>query len=471
MMDMDMASRHAGYQGILSFELPPPWSSQSLRPEVELFGSMPSVEGEFTPNIVVTVNPFSGTLQDFCQRAVSGIVASLKVGRIVDVGSWTYRPEGLGDARPNPTGARLDPAEHYAGRVIEYTHRAPIGRTVSGVDYLVLLDGWAVQISTTTALQTRHIFEDVFEVIARSVTPLHLADGQDLNSAQDEKQGAAIYAGSDAVATRVLGEDVEDYSFYQSSGSWIGEGTWMSRAAIARMTELEDSALGRLSTRGGDAVLDELRALGILEGGRLSEIADVMATALNNAPARLRLAGSFLNEETTLEAFVLGDLALVVAEQGYGPRILNQPWHPDDPTLCNVQLIPLSELSSCASRWAGAGPAWNLHVAPHLLETGVLDERFAGEAPLPVGADQVMEQLWNQPWFVWQIEAEGEAGTIDPITYVNAGIRGNYRVGIMEDPETHADKSAMFATDSSFILRQLEDVVQAVVFGREVQLG
>lgn len=468
MTDTDMASRHEGFQGILSFELPQPWGAQKLRPEVELFGSMPPTAGEFTPNVVVTVNPFSGTLQDFCQRAVSGIVASLKEGRIIDVDSWGYWTE-KSENGGEPAAAYRPEQVGHDGRLIEYTHRAPIGRTVSGVDYLVLLDGWAVQISTTTALQTRHLFEETFETIARSVTPLHPADGQDLNSAQNEKPGAAIHAGRDAVASRVLGEDVEDYSFYQSSGSWIGEGTWMSGAAIARMAELEDSVVGRLSAAGGDPVLDELRALGVLEGGRLSEIADVMATALNNAPARVRLNGRFLDESTTLEAFALGDLALVVAAQGYGPRVLNQPWHPDDPTMFNVQLIPLSELSSCASRWAGAGPAWNLHVAPHLLETGVMDERFAGEAPVPSGANDVMEQVWNQPWFVWQIEAEGEAGAIDPIAYVNAGIRGNYRVGILEDPETHTDKSAMFATDSSFILRQLEDVIQAVVFGREVQ--
>lgn len=467
---METAVRHEGFQRILSFELPAPWSAQQLRPEVELFGTMPPVDGEFTPNIVVTVNAYSGTLQDFCRRAVAGIVASLTEGRVVDVDGWAYRtelPDGDGGL---PVDERGLPLAQHAGRVVEYTHRAPVGRTVSGVDYLVVLDGWAVQVSTTTALQTRHLFEEDFLAIARSVTALHAADDREIPSTGDAAPQGGSDSGIDAVATRARGAESEDYSFYQAAGSWIGEGTWMSGAAIARMGELEDSVLGRLSF-GGDPVLDELRDLGVLEGGRLSEIGDVMATALNNAPTRLRLTGRFLDAETTLQAFAIGDMALVAAEQGYGPRVLNQPWNPDDPSLFNVQLIPLSELSSCASRWAGAGPAWNLHVAPVLLETGQLDERFAGEAPLPTGANEAMEQVWNQPWFIWQIEAEGETTEIEPMTYVNAGVRGNYRIGLMEDPGTGVDQPAMWATDSSYILRQLEDVLQAVVFGRDVQLG
>lgn len=470
MTDMDTATRHEGFHGILSFELPAPWTAQKLRPEVELFGSMPPIEGDFTPNVVVTVNPFSGSLQDFCQRAASGIVASLKEGRIVDVDDWAYRFEPAGEDGRSPVDGLGLPLARHTGRVVEYTHRAPVGRTVSGVDYLVIVDGWAIQISTTASIQTRQLFEDEFVAIARSVTSLHAAETQQVPAASDEVTAPADGGMLDTVATRSRGSASEDYSFYQASGSWIGEGTWMSGAAIARMGELEDSVLGRLSP-GGDPVLDELRELGVLEGGRLSEIGDVMATALNNAPTRLRLTGRFLDAETTLQAFAIGDVALVAAEQGYGPRVLNQPWNPDDPTLFNVQLIPLSELSSCASRWVGAGPAWNLHVAPFLLEPGQLDDRFAGEAPLPDGADEVMDQVWNQPWFVWQIEAEGDAVEIEPMTYVNAGVRGNYRVGLVEDPATGTDKPAMWATDSSYILRQLEDVLQAAVFGRDVQLG
>ncbi|WP_417217602.1 hypothetical protein [Arthrobacter sp.] len=468
-MDMDTAVRHEGFQGVLSFELPAPWSAEKVRPEVELFGSMPPIEGDFTPNVVVTANPFAGTLRDFSRRAVSGIVASLKEGRIVDVDEWAYRTEPPNGEGHIPVDERGLPLVRHAGRMVEYTHRAPVGRTVSGVDYLVLIDGWAVQISTTTALQTRQLFEEEFVAIARSVTALRSAAEAGVSVGEDGSVVQPAGDGIDQVASRARGEESEDYSFYQAAGSWIGEGTWMSGAAIARMGELEDSVLGRLSTGRGDPVLDELRDLGVLEGGRLSEIGDVMATALNNAPTRLRLTGRFLDAETTFQAFAIGDLALVAAEQGYGPRVLNQPWNADDPTLFNVQLIPLSELSSSASRWAGAGPAWNIHVAPFLLEPGQLEARFAGEAPLPAGANEVMEQVWNQPWFVWQIEAEGEAGAIEPITYVNTGIRGNYRVGLMEDPQSGTDKPALWTTDSSYVLRQLEDVIQAAAFGREVQ--
>lgn len=445
---------------ILTFELPAPWVGQQLRPEVELFGSMPPVHGEFTPNVVVTVNPYSGTLQEFGRLAVSGGVADLTEGRIVDVSEWDFRPD-----------ASDEEALGHSSRIVEYTHRAPVGRTVSGVDYLVLLDGWAIQISTTMALQTRHLFAEEFEAIARSVTALRPADGLEEASGDGGTSSGSAEAAVDEVATRARGGELEECSFYQAAGSWIGEGTWMTGAAIARMGEVEDSVLGRLGLGTKDPVLDELRELGVLEGGRLSEIGDVMATMLNGATTRMRLTGRFLDGETMLQAFVVGDLALVVAEQGYGPRVLNQFWNPDDETMFNVQLIPLRELSSCASRWAGAGPAWNVHVEPLLLRSGHLDERFAGESPLPGGENEAMEQVWNHPWFIWEIQAEGETTSIEPITYVNAGPRGNYRIGLIEHPETGKDQPALWATDSSYILWQLEDVLQAVVFGREVQLG
>ncbi|MDN6200577.1 MAG: hypothetical protein L0I99_00020 [Micrococcaceae bacterium] len=452
--------RYEGYQGILAFELPAPWTGQQLRPEVELFGSMPAVQGEFTPNVVVTVNPYSGTVQDFGRLAVSGIVADLTEGRIVDVSEWDFRP-----------GASTEEALGHSGRIIEYTHRAPVGRTVSGVDYLVIHQGWAIQISTTTALQTRHLFAEEFEAIARSVSVLQPAADTEEKPAGEESSSGSPEASVDEVASRARGEVLEDYSFYQAAGSWIGEGTWLTGAAIARMGELEDSVLGRLGLGAKDPVLAELQELGVLEGGRLSEIGDVMAAMLNGATTRMRLTGRFLDGETMLQAFVVGDLALVAAEQGYGPRVLNQSWHPDDETMFNVQLIPLSELSSCASRWVGAGPAWNVHVEPLLLQNGQLDERLAGETPLPSGANEAMEQVWNHPWFIWEIQAEGDTTSIDPITYVNVGPRGNYRIGLIEHPETGRDHPGLWATDSSYILWQLEDVLQAVVFGRDVQLG
>lgn len=456
-----------GIRGILSFGTDGEWIPENLREEVELFAAMPPVENEFTPNIVVTVNPYAGSIQDFCRLALEGLGDSLKETRIVDVSAWAFSftaPDSEGNV---PVDALGEPLPAHVGRVIEYTHRAPNGRTVSGVDYLVLLDGWAVQVSTTTAIQTRMLFDDDFVRMARSVTALRAPGAADVVAPVGIPQSVQV----DAVATVRLGHEAEDVTHYRTSGANIGSGTWISGEAIARIPQLKDVVLGRLERNGNDAVLNELTELGVLENGRLGDIGAFMAAALDEASARLRLTGRFLDRETLFQAFALGDHVLVLAGPGYGQAILNQPWQAPSRTAVLMQILPLSELTSAASRWAGAGPAWNIHVAPFMFEKEAIGLRFEGEAPLPAGADPVLEQVWNQPWFIWRLEAEGPRGPVDATTYVNAGPRGNYRIGMVDEPGTGREKTALWAVDSSFIFRQLEDVLQAAYFGRETRLA
>lgn len=457
----------AGIRGILSFETDGAWIPENLREEVELFAAMPPVENEFTPNIVVTVNPYAGTIQDFCRLALEGLAASLKETRIVDVSAWAFRFQAPDAAGNVPVDALGEPLPAQVGRAIEYTHRAPNGRTVSGADYLVLLDGWAVQISTTTAIQTRMLFDDDFARMARSVAVLRAPEPADTVAAPKAPQSAEV----DAVATARLGHEAEDLTHYRTSGADIGRGTWITGDAIARIPQLKDVVIGRLERSGNDPVLDELSDLGVMENGRLGDIGQFMAAALDESSARLRLTGRFLNRETLFQAFALGDHVLVLAGPGYGQAILNQPWQAPSRNAVLMQILPLSELTSAASRWTGAGPAWNIHVAPFMFDQEAIGLRFEGEAPLPEGADQVLEQVWNQPWFIWRLEAEGPRGPSAATTYVNAGPRGNYRMGTVDEPGTGREKTALWAVESSFIFRQLEDILQAAYFGREARLA
>ncbi|GAA4381915.1 hypothetical protein [Paeniglutamicibacter cryotolerans] len=456
-----------GHRRVLAFETAGTWIPEILREEVELFAAMPPAENEFTPNIVVTVNAYAGTLQDFSRLALAGLESSLSETRIVDVGSWAYRFQNPDAGGNVPTDALGEPLASHEGRAIEYTHRAPNGRTVSGVDYLVLLSGWAIQISTTTAIQTRFIFDGDFERMARSTVALRAAGPAD---AADHVPAPAMH-GIDPIATDVLGEEAEDLSLQLTSGADVGAGNWISGEALARIPELQDAVVGRLGAMTADPVLDELRGLGLMENGRLGGVGQFMAAALSDASARLRLTGRFLDHESLFQAFAYGDQALVIAGPGYGPLILNQAWDSPAQGALKVQILPLSELTSSVSRWAGAGPAWNLHVAPFMFEQELIEERFGGEAPLPEGAGQVLEQVWNQPWFIWQLEVEGPRGAVPACTYVNAGPRGNYRIGTVEEPGSGDVKTAMWATESALIFRQVEDALQAAYFGRDARLA
>ncbi|MEE1621784.1 hypothetical protein ACQ3I4_09815 [Zafaria sp. Z1313] len=456
-----------GARGILAFDVPEPWRAEAVRPEVELFAAMPPVENEFTPNVVVTVNPFDGSLADFSRRAMTGIEAQLREGRIVHTGRWAYTFADPDEEGGLPLDALGVPVTAHEGRVIEYTHRAPNGRTVSGADYLVLLKGWAVQISTTSSIQARFIFDEPFEAMARSVRVLRSPQADDAVASQAGPTAAAGRVDEQASADQ--GTELEELFGHLAAGADLGTGVWMSGAAIARTGELKDGVVGRLG--GADPVLDELRDLGVLDGGRLGGMGSFMAQALTEAPVRLRLTGRFLDGETSLQAFVHGGNVLLAAEQGYGPRVLNQPWHPDDPARFNVQVLPITELTSAMARWAGVGPAWNLHVAPFVIEAALVDQRLGGEAAVPHGAGALLREAWGQPWFTWVLEAEGPSGGIDPVTYVNAGPRGHFRIGTVEDPSGGADRVGLWATESSFIFRQFEDALQAVVHGRPVVLG
>ncbi|MBG6084942.1 hypothetical protein [Zhihengliuella flava] len=464
-----------GWRGILTFDIDEPWIAVEARPEVELMATLPPVEGEFVPNIVVTVNPFDGTLADFSRRALAAVERDLREGRIVDVGDWAYTfapdaPDGT-----TPVDDYGVPAAEHVGRVVEYTHRAQDGSTVYGADYLILLHGWAIQASTTTSLPARLIFDDVLQDMARSVTVLRAPEEQD----QSELTAMAA-AVQDDVATSVLGGDREALFDHTAAGSTIGEGVWMTGEALQRTAELQEAVVGRLGA-GKDAVVRELERLGVLENGRLGDLGEVISVALTDAQVRVRLTGRFTRGETHFQAFIIGSVAVVAAEQGYGPRVLNQPWHPDDPARFNVQILPLAELSSAMLRWVGAGPAWNLHLEEPTITPDVFEERLAGEAVSQPADGAVLSEVWQQPWFTWVLEIEINDPDMTqrefpPLTFTNTGPRGHYRVGTLEmdDESTTTLRSGdvlLWPTESGFIFRQLEDYLQAAILGRPLVLG
>ncbi|RZU63493.1 hypothetical protein [Zhihengliuella halotolerans] len=463
-MSAQSTTRVNGIGRVLTMEIPGTWVAAEPSPEVELFATMPPAENEFTPNIAVTALPYTGTLADFSRKAMSSLASDLREGRIVNVDEWAQRI-AVNDADVVVEDEYGLPQAAHEGRLIEYTHRNPEGETVYGVDYLYLENGWAIQASTTTSLPSRIIFDDAFQQIVRSIEVLRSPN-------RDDVEGRRIEIGSTLDRIATAAEKVEREELFEelARSASIGVGIWMTGEALARTSELQDAVLGRLAAA-SDPVLAELIDLGIVENGRLSALGELISVALTESVVRVRLTGRFGDGETMLQIFVLGPWAVVAAEQGYGPRVLNQPWHPDDPARFNVQVLPVTEVTSAMLRWAGAGPAWNLHLEVPFIPIPLFEERLGGEAPLPEGAGPVTGAVWQNPWFSWGLDVETNGERVDPIHYVNAGDRGHYRIGLADNPVTGAGEVLLLPTDSGFISRQFEDSLQAAIFGRPTVLS
>ncbi|GAA1682914.1 hypothetical protein GCM10010977_30720 [Citricoccus zhacaiensis] len=396
-----------GYLGILQFHPAPHWVPESVRPEIELIATLPVDEDTFRPSIVVTVNPFEGSIREFSVKALTGLTSTLRACRIVDVGGWERRSE---DRPQDHLGIETDTS--LQSRRIEYVHRADNGRLVSGVDHLVLMDGWAVQISTTCALQDRLFLTADLEAMARSVEP---APGG--------------MAPPSAPVTAEPGYD-----------------------ATASAAELE--------------------ATGLVEDGRLTEVGDLLSATLQESAFRLRLTGTAGGGDHLVQVFGLSDVALMVSQPGFGERVLGGPWEAPGSEHLHVGMVPLSELSARLLAWAGALPAWNLLPTPALIAPAAYDARLAGPTPPPAGADPALTALWDQSWWVWRIEADADGADGFPETTVLATPqRGTYRVGLVPDPVTGEDRVLLWPVESSFLLALVEDLFQAAHFGRAPQLS
>ncbi|MEW1980419.1 hypothetical protein AB0333_05750 [Citricoccus sp. NPDC079358] len=449
-----------GYLGILQFHPAPHWVPESVRPEIELIATLPVDEDTFRPSIVVTVNPFEGSIREFSVKALTGLTSTLRACRIVDVGGWERRPE---DRPQEHLGVETDTS--LQSRRIEYLHRADNGRLVSGVDHLVLMDGWAVQISTTCAVQDRLFLTADLEAMARSV---ELAPG----GMAPPSAPVTAEPGYDATASAAYDLPVEDLTPWQRPDGMDRGGDWLTPAAVERLQELGAAGHGRLGWPGHDVSAAELEATGLAEDGRLTEVGDLLSATLLESAFRLRLTGTAGGGDHLVQVFGLSDVALMVSQPGFGERILGGPWEAPGPEHLHVGMVPLSELSARLLAWAGAAPAWNLLPTPALITPAAYDARLAGPTPPPAGADPALTALWDQPWWVWRIEADADGAEGFPETTVlTTPQRGTYRVGLVPDPATGQDRVLLWPVESSFLLALVEDLIQAAHFGRAPQLS
>lgn len=161
-----MEAKTAGRTGRASLVLEEAWQTESIRDEIELFAFVRGPEGTFAPNLIVTVNPFDGTIDGFLDRAVTGLTSTLQKPYLFDVRVWDRK------GNDTETYQRVDDVDvRQLGRSIAYTHESPqTGATLRSGEWLFIDAGLAVQVTGTTTTAQWPVFADTLETMARSVT-------------------------------------------------------------------------------------------------------------------------------------------------------------------------------------------------------------------------------------------------------------------------------------------------------------
>jgi hypothetical protein len=158
----------AGRTGRASFRLEEPWTSESVRDEVELLAYVRGPQGTFAPNLVVTVNPYDGGIDQFLGHALEGISRSLSAPYVFDVRVWDKDGDVDVEQGPAPLPGRTDLGAF--GRAVHYSHRSPeSGATLRACEWLFLAGGLAVQATGTATPAQWPVFGRGLERIASTL--------------------------------------------------------------------------------------------------------------------------------------------------------------------------------------------------------------------------------------------------------------------------------------------------------------
>jgi len=440
-----------GRTGRASFQVPEGWATEdSGRDEVEALAYLPGPDETFAPNAVLTVNDFTGTVAEFAVRTLEGISSTLVRPVIIDVLPWT--PGG---------GLAEDPAA--AGRVVVYSHLSPqTGTRLRVAEWLTAAAGAAVQLTTTTTVAQWPLFGAVFSAIADTVQ----VTGAGTPSAPAQGADGIPESARDPFLTRLIGTPVERIHGLATLQPYPNEGQWVHGAAMSLLSEIADGLkIGRLNALGYRDQLAELERHGLAEGRTLTEDGDTLAEFLRHPAASIRITASYGEHEPSFQAWVAGDKVLVAASTGYVAATEGKDGGQPTPDHFNVQISRLTDLSTLMAQWVGLQPAWNLPVFPMIVPDDVLARRWQGDGTYPEGANETLQEMWHENWFVWNLVAVGPRSEAGPVSYVNAGHRGHYRLGAEEGE--NGEGTAFVPTPSAAVYDQFEDAIQACLYGRE----
>lgn len=443
-----------GRTGRVTFDVPDNWTVEaSERSEVESMAYLRGPEGVFAPNVVLTLNDFSGTVAEFAINVLEGIASTLVAPVIIDVLPWTPG-EGLAD----------DPAS--AGRVVVYSHLSPqTGTRLRVAEWITTAAGVAAQLTTTSTVAQWPVFGSQFGEIADTLSII----GAERPSAPGQGADGIPEAARDEFLTHLTGQPVERIDGLATMQPYPNEGQWVHGEALKLLSDMaEGLKIGRLNAAAYERPLEELARLDLVKDRSLTEDGEFLADFFRDPAASIRITANYGMNEPSFQAWVVDETVLIAASTGYVAATEGKSGGQPSSDHFNVQVSRLNDLSTLIAQWVGLQPAWNLPVFPMVVPDDVLTRRWQGDGTFPDDASETMRSMWHENWFVWNLIAVGPEAESGPYSYVNAGRMGHYRLGAEEGP--HGEGTAFVPTPSAAIYDQLEDTIQACIFGREPRL-
>jgi hypothetical protein len=272
----------------------------------------------------------------------------------------------------------------------------------------------------------------------------------------------------DAATTSTYDTALPDFTAVVSQQRMHHEGFWLSGNTIQLLVDLgQDLVIGRLQKLKYSAALRELETAALVEGTKLTRYGQVASALMNDAPYQFGVSALHHGQEEMLQIWANDGMAVVVAGSAWNDgRFDPDQQRPDDQHF-NLDMVPLLDLSTHILRWLGIGPAWNLPLEPDAIGADILDAKVMRDAPPPAPSDanDAFKDAWTEPWMIWSFDGSSSVGSLESLTYVHAGRRGQYRLAQPDDQSL-----LLVPFSSSMVLDQIEDRIQAVLFARPVLL-
>lgn len=218
-----------------------------------------------------------------------------------------------------------------------------------------------------------------------------------------------------------IGEPLEDLGRVGPSQPFQSAGPAVDRADLEALVRLGrsdlDPAAAPPALRSAELVDDE----GVLtDGGR------AVFSALSAPLGHLRVESARGSTPLVLDVYLRSGWALVLATRS--PASLPAAPKGDAIVAAATQLrldyVDAAQVPVTVASWVGLAPAWSLGTSPEdLPERDILARVDDPRALPPAGADAHLRHAWEQPWFLWTLQA---VHLTHGRVMVNAGRAGHF---------------------------------------------